>query len=70
MYSEEVRASLAELPFCDCSESDETEELLMDDLRGEILPGDGEGTHVLVVFFVKPIHTSSLRMLSTDLIID
>jgi hypothetical protein len=35
---EEVRANLAELPFCDCSESDEQEEII-DDLRS----GENEG---------------------------
>ena len=38
MSMEEVRANLTELPFCDCSESDEQEEII-DDLRS----GENEG---------------------------
>ncbi|XP_028400510.1 probable E3 ubiquitin-protein ligase HECTD4 [Dendronephthya gigantea] len=37
---EEVRANLAELPFCDCSESDEQEEII-DDPRGGVRGSEG-----------------------------
>ena len=40
---EEVRANLAELPFCDCSESDEQEEII-DDPRGGVHSRENEGT--------------------------
>ena len=40
--AEEVRASLAELPFCDCSESDDLEEI--DEQGGSVYARDNEGT--------------------------
>ena len=37
---EEVRANLAELPFCDCSESDEQDEIIVDSRGGMSCLGD------------------------------
>ena len=45
MSLEEVRANLEELPFCDCSESDEPEEMI-DDPRGGVHSTENEGTLV------------------------
>ncbi len=39
---EEARANLAELPFCDCSESDEQEEVI-DDPRSAVHSGENDG---------------------------
>lgn len=61
--AEEVRASLAELPFCDCSESDDLEEI--DGQGGSVYARDNEGTTknlrcINVVFQLQPLLENNL----------